>query len=87
MIVVSEVQFFVPARTPIAVKLLRKHANTHLANLFGPHILLLCVIHAGGGPSLNQLEILDKIEHFSMASLTLSASGKRTLLTDARKCL
>jgi hypothetical protein len=39
--------------------------KTHMANLFGCHILLLCVAHAGGDPPPNQLLLLNNTEHTS----------------------
>ncbi len=39
--------------------------KTHMVNLFGRHILLLCVAYAGGDPPPNQLVLLDNTEHMS----------------------
>jgi hypothetical protein len=55
-----------------------------MANLFGRHILLLCVARVGGDPPPNQLVLHGNTEHTSNSVANTFRVGKPTLLMDAR---
>jgi hypothetical protein len=58
--------------------------KTHMANLFGRHILLLCVAYVGGDPPPNQLILLNNTERTSNGIANTFSIGKPTLLMEAR---